>query len=130
MTSLKIPVEPPLDDAPGDTCVCGHPVSHHRTGERHQYNAYQSRCAYKATPTDAECPCQLHRDAASIKGQRHDTRLDDAQFCDGLHDEGAPERYLCSRCFPDFRGDLAAPRDDQDDDDYSEQHRDDAQKME
>ena len=21
--------------------------------------------------------------------------------CDGLHDEGAPEQYLCSRCFPD-----------------------------
>jgi hypothetical protein len=21
--------------------------------------------------------------------------------CDGLHDDGAPEQYLCSRCFPD-----------------------------
>jgi hypothetical protein len=45
-------------------CVCGHPVSHHRTAPRNQYNADQSRCAYKASPTDPECQCQLHRDAA------------------------------------------------------------------
>lgn len=25
--------------------------------------------------------------------------------CDGLHDEGAPAHYLCTRCFPE--GDLA-----------------------
>jgi hypothetical protein len=29
---------------------------------------------------------------------------EDGQACDGLHDEGAPAHYLCSRCFPD-RGD-------------------------
>ena len=42
-------------------CVCGHPVSHHRTGQRNQH---QSRCAYRATATAAECPCQLPREAA------------------------------------------------------------------
>ena len=54
-------------------------------------------------------------------------RLDDAQVCDGLHDEGAPERYLCSRCFPDLRGDLA---EDRDDDSEYEQREDDAREME
>lgn len=49
--------------------------------------------------------------------------------CDGLHDEGAPERYLCSRCFPDLQGDLAEPRDDEDDDEY-EPRRDAGQEME
>ncbi len=33
--------------------------------------------------------------------------------CDGLHDEGAPSHYLCSRCFPDLRGDLAEPYEDE-----------------
>ena len=28
-----------------------------------------------------------------------------AEACDGLHDEGAPAQYLCSRCHPD-RNDL------------------------
>lgn len=32
--------------------------------------------------------------------------------CDGLHDEGAPAHYLCTRCFPE--GDLAeAPDEDE-----------------
>lgn len=38
---------------------------------------------------------------------------DDAQTCDGLHDEGAPAQYLCSRCFSDLRGDLVEPHDDE-----------------
>ena len=60
-----------------------------------------------------------------------DARPDAAQFCDGLHDEGAPERYLCSRCFPDvdLRGDLAPSQDAEDDDEY-EQRRDADLKME
>ena len=34
--------------------------------------------------------------------------------CYGLHDEGAPIQYLCSRCFPDLlRGDLAEPQEDE-----------------
>ncbi len=37
---------------------------------------------------------------------------DDAEaICDGLHDDGAPAHYLCSRCYPNFDpplgGDLA-----------------------
>lgn len=36
----------------------------------------------------------------------------DGQTCDGLHDEGAPAQYLCSRCFPDLQGDLAEIADD------------------
>lgn len=31
--------------------------------------------------------------------------------CDGIHDEGAPAHYLCTRCFPDG-GDLATHEDD------------------
>ena len=46
--------------------------------------------------------------------------------CDGLHAEGAPVQYLCSRCFPDLRGDLAASHDDE----YEEARRDDAEEME
>ena len=30
--------------------------------------------------------------------------------CDGIHDEGAPTQYLCTRCFPDG-GDLATHED-------------------
>jgi hypothetical protein len=44
---------------------------------------------------------------------------DDGLSCDGLHDEGAPAHYLCSRCFPGFPnigGDLLGPQDDDDDD--------------
>jgi hypothetical protein len=51
---------------PSPSCrSCGHPVSHHRTGERNEHNAHQSRCAYRASPGDGECPCQLHRAAAT-----------------------------------------------------------------
>ena len=32
---------------------------------------------------------------------------EDGEGCDGLHDESAPIQYLCSRCFPGLRGDLA-----------------------
>lgn len=46
--------------------------------------------------------------------------------CDGLHEEGSPVQYLCSRCFPDLRGDLAASHDDE----YEEARRDDAEEME
>jgi hypothetical protein len=32
--------------------------------------------------------------------------------CDGIHDEGAPDLYLCTRCFPYGRGgDLSKPDD-------------------
>ena len=24
------------------------------------------------------------------------------EICDGIHDEGAPAHYLCSRCFPEL----------------------------
>ena len=54
---------------------------------------------------------------------------DDGQVCDGVHDEGAPAHYLCSRCFPDvvdLRGDLADPQDD----DYDEARRDEDEEME
>lgn len=52
---------------------------------------------------------------------------DDDQFCDGLHDMGAPIQYLCSRCFPEpqRRGDLAEAEDD----DYDENRRDDDGQM-
>jgi hypothetical protein len=46
--------------------------------------------------------------------------------CDGLHDEGAPVQYLCSRCFPDLRGDLSESQDDE----YDDARRDDAEEME
>lgn len=40
---------------------------------------------------------------------------DEACDCDGLHDEGAPAQYLCTRCFPDpGRGDLGQGHDDED----------------
>jgi hypothetical protein len=35
-----------------------------------------------------------------------------AETCDGIHDEGAPAQYLCSRCFPD-RNDLGQAEDDE-----------------
>jgi hypothetical protein len=37
---------------------------------------------------------------------------DDEGSCDGLHSEGAPVQYLCSRCFP-VRGDLSKLADDE-----------------
>ena len=40
---------------------------------------------------------------------------DDGLVCDGLHDEGAPIQYLCSRCFPSFRGDLLEIQEDESD---------------
>ena len=51
---------------------------------------------------------------------------DDEAVCDGIHDEGAPSHYLCTRCFPDlvdraFRGDLVDPEEN---DEY-EDRRDD-----
>jgi hypothetical protein len=57
------------------------------------------------------------------------TWLDDAagEGCDGLHDESAPSQYLCSRCFPKLRGDLAEPHND---DEYDEARRDEDQAME
>ena len=45
---------------------------------------------------------------------------DGEEGCDGLHDEGAPTHYLCSRCFPDLRGDPAKPDDDVQHDDDEE----------
>lgn len=51
---------------------------------------------------------------------------EDAQGCDGLHDETAPTQYLCTRCFPALGGDLLEPPDDDDDDD----RRDDDVQME
>lgn len=46
---------------------------------------------------------------------------DDSEVgCDGLHDEGAPAHYLCTRCFPE--GDLVeAPDDDEQDRDPGEE---------
>lgn len=44
------------------------------------------------------------------------TSPDDGEGCDGLHDEGTPANFLCTRCFPDpGRGDLAQDPDDEDD---------------
>lgn len=28
---------------------------------------------------------------------------DDPRGCDGLHDDGAPEHHLCTRCYPNGR---------------------------
>jgi hypothetical protein len=36
-----------------------------------------------------------------------------------------PHQYLCSRCFPDLRGDLAEPLDDE----YDEARRDEDEKI-
>ena len=34
--------------------------------------------------------------------------------CDGIHDEGAPTHYLCTRCFPDaVKGDLSQSQSDE-----------------
>lgn len=52
--------------------------------------------------------------------------LEDGEGCDGLHDVSAPSQYLCSRCFPAFRGDLAEPQDDECD----EARRDETEEME
>lgn len=51
---------------------------------------------------------------------------DDGQDCDGLHDEDAPTQYLCSRCYPNLRGDLTEPQDDE----YDEARRDETEEME
>ena len=51
---------------------------------------------------------------------------DDKEGCDGLHDESAPTQYLCSRCFPDIRGDLAEAQDGE----YDEARRDEDEEME
>lgn len=55
-----------------------------------------------------------------------ESALDSGQGCDGLHDAGAPSQYLCSRCFPNLRGDLADPPDDE----YDEARRDETEEME
>lgn len=41
---------------------------------------------------------------------RPESTIDD-ETCDGLHDEEAPVLLLCSRCFPDLRGDLSRSED-------------------
>ena len=51
---------------------------------------------------------------------------DDGQGCDGLHDENAPIQYLCSRCFPNLRGDLTELQNDE----YDEARRDEDEEME
>ena len=51
---------------------------------------------------------------------------DSDQDCDGLHDESAPIQYLCSRCFPKLRRDLAEPLNDE----YDEARRDEDKEME
>ncbi len=52
---------------------------------------------------------------------------DGAETCDGIHDEGAPPQYLCTRCFPGAaRGDLA----EHEDDDCDGVRRDEEQEME
>lgn len=44
------------------------------------------------------------------------TSPDEGEGCDGLHDEGAPVNFLCTRCFSDpGRGDLALGSDDEED---------------
>jgi len=48
------------------------------------------------------------------------------EWCDGLHDEEAPQQYLCSRCFPNGREDPSA----QEDDGYEETCRDQDREME
>lgn len=47
------------------------------------------------------------------------------EICDGLHDETAPIQYLCSRCFPQMRGDLAETQDDE----YEERARNHEEEM-
>ena len=49
---------------------------------------------------------------------------DDKEGCDGLHDESAPNQYLCSRCFP-LRGDLS----DLQEDEYDNARRDEDEKI-
>lgn len=61
-----------------------------------------------------------------VSVQRGESAPDDEQTCDGLHDEGAPVQYLCSRCFPDLRGDLTEAQDDE----YDEARRDETEEME
>lgn len=53
--------------------------------------------------------------------------------CDGLHDDGAPVQYLCTKCFPDVvarplsvSGDLSDP----DGVDYVEDRQDEDREME
>lgn len=46
---------------------------------------------------------------------------DDEGACDGIHDEGAPPHYLCTRCFPDLRRDLGT-HEDVDEGDVSQDH--------
>lgn len=54
------------------------------------------------------------------------TAADEETTCDGVHDETSPPQYLCSRCFPDLRGDLAA---DEADDDEDEARQDQGQEQ-
>lgn len=66
---------------------------------------------------------------AAVSVPRGEPAPDDALLCDGLHDEGAPVQYLCSRCFPDvasIRGDLT----DAQGDEYDEARRDADEQME
>lgn len=40
-------------------------------------------------------------DASPIDNDAHAAIVKElVEMCDGLHDENAPEHYLCSRCFP------------------------------
>lgn len=44
-----------------------------------------------------------------------------AEACDGLHDEGTPAQYLCTRCTQRDEGDLVEPDDELDDERPSEE---------
>jgi hypothetical protein len=48
----------------------------------------------------------------------------DGEACDGVHAEGAPATYLCTRCFPDSCRDDLVQHDDEDD------YRDEPHEME
>ena len=91
------------------------------TGDRRYWPVSSS--PVDTPPPSAEDRAVVQRLVEATGGQ---WLVEAGESCDGLHDEAAPTHYLCSRCFPDLRGDLTAPRDDE----YDEARQDEAEEME
>lgn len=65
-----------------------------------------------------------NRSVASTDENVREALFED-EICDGIHDDGAPLMYLCTRCFPkQLGGDLLGV-----DDEDADERRDDDQEM-
>ena len=91
------------------------------TGDRRYWPVVPS--SVDAPPLSAEDHAVVQRLVEATGGK---WLVEAGESCDGLHDENAPAHYLCSRCFPDGRGDLAEAPDDE----SEEARRDEHEEME